>query len=77
MAKTTEPLPCPFCGDTPRVGPLDPRTGGDGWGWVKCVNTKCFSKPLVENYSEARGSVHGVKAVAIYKWNRRPFRRGT
>jgi len=70
MAK---PLPCPFCGKAPEVGPVCPETEGNAWGYVECVNQRCPAKPRVRDgakRSDERGSV-AYKALAIRRWNRR------
>lgn len=67
------PLPCPFCGKAPWVGPDDPENDGDAWGIVECVNSRCAVKPRVRDgvsVSDDRGS-GAYKAAAIRRWNRR------
>jgi hypothetical protein len=74
MAKKLEPVPCPFCGKPPFVGPNDVERDGDGWAFVQCMYPHCAAKPRVESYSAARGSARGYRQVAILLWNRRPLK---
>lgn len=67
------PLPCPFCGKKPKVLPADPKTEGDAWGAVACVNKRCPAQPGVEdgsNLSDMRGP-GAYKDMAIRRWNKR------
>jgi hypothetical protein len=70
MAK---PLPCPFCGKEPQVGPARPEIEGNAWGYVECINERCPAQPRVRdgaNCSDERGSA-AYKALAVRRWNRR------
>lgn len=63
---------CPFCGVTPEVHPFDPKTEGNAWGKVVCVNERCPAQPSVEDTAlgnDERGSQR-YKALAIKVWNR-------
>ena len=76
MKQTDEllaPLPCPFCGEVPKVTPSNPKLDGDAWGAVQCCNKKCHIQPRaddVEILSGSRGSAY-YKNVAIRIWNTR------
>jgi hypothetical protein len=68
-----EVLPCPFCGELPKIVPSNPEADGDAWGAVCCMNNNCFAMPAVDDgttISDARGSV-AYKNLAIERWNRR------
>lgn len=68
------PLPCPFCGHKPFVGPTDPEKEGSAFGYVECRNKRCGANPRVddgERISDERGS-EAYKQAAILRWNRRP-----
>lgn len=76
---TTQPsdwavaLPCPFCGETPHVGPEHPEIRGNAWGFVECQNDACPAQPRVqdgEDIADDRGS-DAYKQCAIKRWNRR------
>lgn len=70
---TLRPLPCPFCGKTPDVGPHRPHEEGNAWGYVKCVNRRCPAQPEVRDGAKIcddRGS-GAYKDAAIRRWNRR------
>lgn len=65
--------PCPFCGQTPIVEPIDPHLEGGAWGSVTCKNRDCPARPHVRDdlkVSDNRGS-DAYKARAIELWNRR------
>lgn len=68
-----DPLPCPFCGKPPEVGPKDPLREGNAWGYVACVNEKCPAENLVvrdgATVSDERGS-KAYQRLAINRWNR-------
>lgn len=67
------PLPCPFCGELPKVLPSRPDLDGNAWGAVSCVNTKCPAMPRVQDGAailDERGSA-AYKALAIKRWNQR------
>lgn len=66
------PLPCPFCGEPPLVGPT-PDEQGNAWGYVKCVNKLCAAQPKVddgEDVADDRGRPEYMRA-AIRRWNMR------
>jgi len=70
------PLPCPFCGEKPDMGPAIAEDKGSGWGWVGCNNEACFAMPMVENYDVEEGEpdtheYHQEKAIR--QWNIRSF----
>lgn len=68
------PLPCPFCGKLPMVGPSNPELDGNAWAFVECVNERCAANPHVEDGAkicDERGSA-AYKRAAIKRWNRRP-----
>lgn len=68
-----EPMPCPFCGKTPKVFPLDSEIGGNAWAEVRCVNKKCSANPCVSDGTkiiDERGS-EKYKKAAIKRWNKR------
>lgn len=70
---TLTPLPCPFCGKAPKVGPKDQKTQGNAWGFVQCANSRCAVQPGVEdgaNVSDERGS-GAYQDLAIKRWNKR------
>lgn len=70
-----KPLPCPFCGHNPKIGPQEPSTQGNAWGFVECVNNDCPAKPYVEDgecASDDRGS-DAYKVMAIKRWNIRSY----
>lgn len=68
-----KPLPCPFCGATPRLRPINPKVEGDAWGSVRCANFDCPVSPEVfDNIDVAddRGSEKYIEN-AIRRWNKR------
>lgn len=55
------------------VHPEDPKTEGNAWGQVECVNEDCVANPRVndgELVADERGS-DAYKAIAIARWNTR------
>lgn len=69
----TTPIPCPWCGLVPVVLPEDPKTEGNCWAQVACVNADCPAKPSVrdgEMCNDERGS-DAYKEIAIQRWNKR------
>lgn len=67
------PLPCPFCGKSPKVVPSRPDLDGNTWGMVLCRNKRCPAQPVVEDgikVNNDRGS-DAYKQAAIRRWNRR------
>lgn len=67
----TELLPCPFCGQQPKVFPADAGAEGNAWTAIECAN--CVTSPpntqsvaRVTHYAE---SGHFERAVAA--WNTR------
>ncbi len=71
-------LPCPFCGNAPKIGPTRPDLEGNAWGFVKCINGRCAIKPEARdgsNISDERGT-HKYIALAIRRWNRRAATKG-
>lgn len=52
--KLLKPLPCPFCGSEPVIGPSNPELSGNAFGFVECP-----AKPHVgdgEIVADDRGS---------------------
>ena len=73
------PLPCPFCGKAPFVGPTDPKRDGGAHGYVECRNRDCVTHPWggfghgpkVDDGADVcddRGSA-AYKALAVWRWN--------
>jgi len=74
-----KPIPCPFCGRLPEVGPKDPKREGSGGAWVGCENRRCPARPHVTDGAmvcDDRG-VEKYKQLAIKRWNKRALRRRT
>jgi len=68
------PLPCPFCGKAPHIGPHDPSIEGDAFGFVACLNSRCAVQPECRDGSK-QADMRGpgaYKDLAIKRWNRRP-----
>jgi len=68
-----DPLPCPFCGRRPFVGPADPKKEGNAFGYVECRNAGCPANPRVEDgepVADDRGP-EAYKLAAIKRWNKR------
>jgi hypothetical protein len=69
-----KPLPCPFCGTMPEVGPKDPEKEGNAFGYVACRNREsCPATPYVtdgELVADERGT-KAYQAIAIKRWNTR------
>lgn len=66
------PRRCPFCGKQPEVQPKDPKTQGNAWGAVECMNMQCPARPRVEDtavQNDERGS-RAYQRLAITVWNR-------
>lgn len=67
------PLPCPFCGKKPKLGPQDPEREGNAWGEVYCGNSRCSVQPSVRD-GQTRADERGTGAYidcAIRRWNKR------
>ena len=68
-----EPLPCPFCGATPSIYPVNPAVEGNCGGRVVCENPQCHANPEVHSSSRLCADC-GPRAyieIAIRHWNRR------
>ena len=66
----TEPLECPFCGETPLLEPVG-STRGNAWGSVRCINEDCPAQPEVmdgETVADDRGT-RAYQDAAIERWN--------
>ena len=66
-----KPLPCPFCGNIPIVGPENPEIDGNAHGYVRCLS--CAVSPGVSDgidVCDDRGS-DKYKEAAIIRWNKR------
>lgn len=73
LKPTLTPLPCPFCGTVPQVGPTDPDNDGNAWGYVQCESILCAVNPSVEDgetCADERGSGAYID-IAIARWNKR------
>lgn len=67
------PLPCPFCGAKPKVGPTNPDRDGNAWGYVQCASKRCPINPRAEDGQEMadeRGTGAYIDC-AIKRWNKR------
>jgi hypothetical protein len=65
------PLPCPFCGAPPIVGPGCVEREGNAWGYVACQNPDCPAQPIVqdgEKVADERG-IEAYRQAAITRWN--------
>jgi restriction alleviation protein Lar len=60
--------PCPFCGKQPEVFPEDPKTEGDAWTKIACVNERCGVFPEVTSYDDIK-AYH--RRNAARRWNTR------
>ena len=70
---TSTPLPCPFCGQLPRVGPEQGPDVGTCWGYVRCEHPACPAQPSVGDgipVADSRG-LAAYQASAIERWNQR------
>ena len=70
---TLTPLPCPFCGKPPMVGPKKPDLAGNAWGYVVCTHARCHVNPEVSDgctVADERGS-GAYQDLAIKRWNKR------
>ena len=67
-----KPLPCPFCGSIPTVGPPD-DSEGTCFGWVRCENPECRVNPDAEDRRQANGNEgrEHYQRMAVENWNRR------
>ena len=73
MSKLPKPLPCPFCGSKPEVGPTGDSCG-DAFGWVACVNMDCPAEEVMVRDGDPTADDRGreaYQAIAIRRWNRR------
>lgn len=67
----TTPLPCPFCGYEPIVGPLDPEEEGNDWAQVECANPQCPVNPVVNDGMEIADEEINYHEEALKRWNTR------
>ena len=72
------PLPCPFCGHEPEVGPANPKVDGDAWAYVRCVDELCATHDQrqrhgVQVLDYSNGTPAQIRACAVRRWNRRHF----
>jgi hypothetical protein len=70
---TITPLPCPFCGELPRIFPELPEHEGNAFAMVECSNRRCFAHVRVYDgtrINDERGS-ESYKNSAIKRWNKR------
>lgn len=70
---STSPLPCPFCGALPWLGPVNPKMDGNCVGYVVCSNDQCQARPMVSHdilVNDERGT-KAYQANAIVRWNTR------
>src|SRR6185295_3345471 len=74
VASMAKPAPCPFCGQTPELIPVDWRAEGDAWAAVHCETGDCPVNPELKvwaNVKESGAKGHEAqKRVAIQRWNR-------
>ena len=64
-------LPCPFCGELPRVGPPD-----FSWTYVACISGDCYARPRIDVYhydaQDAGGEPYmRLQRLAVMRWNHR------
>ena len=68
-----DPLPCPWCKETPAVGPDDWRAEGGAWGSVTCENPECLVQPSLKNWADVEASGEGgsleQQRIAVGLWN--------
>lgn len=69
----TQPLPCPFCGSIPTVGPPDDSKAGTCFGWVRCDDGKCTVNPKAEDRRDTNGNEgrEYYREMAVANWNQR------
>jgi hypothetical protein len=69
----TTPLPCPFCGKPPTVGPDEIKGECDFFAFVACENPECPAQPRVEDGEEVTedSGLEKYKEAAIARWNKR------
>lgn len=60
--------PCPFCGEAPKMFPLDPETEGDAWTQIACTSKLCVVQPATKVYGDDKPT---REAEAIAAWNTR------
>lgn len=72
---STEPVPCPFCGQVPRVEPIDPEREGGAWANVTCSGTQELGTGHYINicsgiFDDDRATCQEHKQSAIARWNK-------
>jgi hypothetical protein len=67
------PLPCPFCGCAPKLGPQDPAREGNAWGVVYCDADQCCVQPKALDRQDLRDDrgTGAYQDCAIEHWNKR------
>lgn len=71
ISEAGELLPCPFCGEQPKVYPADPEREGDAWTAIECAN--CVAD-VPDTQSVARVTHYadsGHFERAVVAWNTR------